>query len=131
MANEKNLIPYNKRSKSEARENGRKGGKKSGEARREKKTVQKILADMLDMSASEYPQFAKLAGKIGLKGDKSIKEVFTMVCLLNSLKSGNLAELERIVKLLGEETEREDANEDVEKVLAVIKECAYADRDKP
>lgn len=37
MANEENLIPANKRSLSEARENGRKGGIKSGEVRREKK----------------------------------------------------------------------------------------------
>lgn len=37
MANEENLIPANKRSLSEARENGRKGGIRSGEVRREKK----------------------------------------------------------------------------------------------
>ena len=37
MANEENLIPANKRSLSEARENGRKGGIASGKARREKK----------------------------------------------------------------------------------------------
>lgn len=36
MANEQNLIPNNKRSKSEVRENARKGGINSGKARREK-----------------------------------------------------------------------------------------------
>ena len=32
--------------------------------------------------------------------------------------------------LLGESVEKEDTNKDVEETLAVIKECAYADRDK-
>lgn len=36
MANEQNLIPNNKRSKSEVRANARKGGINSGKARREK-----------------------------------------------------------------------------------------------
>ena len=36
MANEQNLIPANKRSKSEARENGSKGGIASGKSRRKK-----------------------------------------------------------------------------------------------
>lgn len=36
MANEQNLIPNNKRSKSEVRENARKGGINSGKARRDK-----------------------------------------------------------------------------------------------
>jgi hypothetical protein len=42
-----------------------------------------------------------------------------------------LGDLERLSKLLGEQTEYDDTNADVEKTLAVIKECAYADRDKP
>ena len=37
MANEQNLIPLNKRTKSEQREYARKGGKKSGEVRRKRK----------------------------------------------------------------------------------------------
>ena len=36
MANEQNLIPVTKRTKSEAREISKKGGIKSGEARRKK-----------------------------------------------------------------------------------------------
>ena len=104
MANEKNLT--HKLTASELR----KGGRKSGQARREKKTVQKILGEMLDMSATEYPQFANIARKVGLQGDKSVKEVFTAICLFNSVKNGNLAELERIVKLLGEESTKEANN---------------------
>ena len=105
MANEQNLrVPTS----SEARENGRKGGIASGIARREKKTVQKILNDFLSTAAKDNPQVAKLAAKIGLKSDDSIKDLFTIVCTLNTLKNGNLSDLERLSKLLGEQTEIAD-----------------------
>ena len=105
MANEQNLrVPTS----SEARENGKKGGIASGIARREKKTVQKILNDFLSTAAKDNPQVAKLAAKIGLKSDDSIKDLFTIVCTLNTLKDGNLSDLERLSKLLGEQTEIAD-----------------------
>lgn len=106
--NEKNLKPI--RTESEAREKGRNGGIASGQARREKKTVQKILSDLLDGQIKDSPQFAKLAAKMGVEGDKSVKDIFTMVCLLNSIKSGNLVDLERLSKLLGEDKDNADAS---------------------
>lgn len=105
MANEQNLrVPTS----SEARRNGKKGGIASGIARREKKTVQKILNDFLSTAAKDNPQVAKLAAKMGLKSDDSIKDLFTIVCVLNTLKDGNLSDLERLSKLLGEQTEIAD-----------------------
>ena len=108
MANEKNLIPFDERTKNEQREIARQGGIASGIARREKKTVQKILNDFLSTSAKDNPQVAKLAAKMGLKSDDSIKDLFTIVCTLNTLKDGNLSDLERLSKLLGEQTEIAD-----------------------
>lgn len=90
------------RSGEQAVENGRKGGVNSGIARREKKTVQKILNDFLSTAAKDNPQLAKLAAKMGLKGDESIKYLFTVVCTLNTLKNGELKDLELMMKLLGE-----------------------------
>ena len=112
MANEtnKNLIPQNKRTKEEQREIARMGGIASGQARREKKTIQKILSDLLDSEIKDSPQFAKLASKMGVESDKSVKDIFTMVCLLNSVKSGNLGDLERLSKLLGEDKQNENAD---------------------
>jgi hypothetical protein len=105
MANEQNLIPQaHKLTVEEAS----KGGQKSAQVRREKKTVQKILNDFLETSAKDNPQIAKLAAKMGLQGDESIKDLFTIVCTLNTLKSGNLGDLERLTKLLGEQTEIAD-----------------------
>ena len=108
MANEKNLIPFDERTENEQREIARQGGIASGAARREKKTVQKILNDFLSTAAKDNPQVSKLAAKMGLKSDDSIKDLFTIVCTLNTLKDGNLSDLERLSKLLGEQTEIAD-----------------------
>ena len=102
MANEQNLT--HKLTVSEQR----KGGQKSAQVRREKKTVQKILNDFLSTAAKDNPQVSRLAAKMGLQDDGSIKDLFTIVCTLNTLKDGNLSDLERLSKLLGEQTEIAD-----------------------
>ena len=109
------------RSGEEAVENGRKGGIASGQARREKKTIQKILADLLDSKIKDSPQFAKLASKMGVESDKSVKDIFTMVCLLNSVKSGNLGDLERLSKLLGEDNAKEHNNGILDELTEYLK----------
>ena len=111
MANEnKNLIPQSERTKDEQREIARMGGIASGKARREKKTIQKILGELLDGQIKDSPQFAKLASKMGVESDKSVKDIFTYICVLNSVKSGNLGDLERLSKLLGEDNAKEHNN---------------------
>ena len=54
MANNKNLIPFNKRTESEQREIARKGGIKSGESRGAKKTFKEFAEILLNMEADEY-----------------------------------------------------------------------------
>ena len=105
MANNENLIPQ---AHVLTVEEQSKGGKKSVEVRRQKKTVQKILNDFLSTAAKDSPQVSKLAAKMGLQDDGSIKDLFTIVCTLNTLKDGNLSDLERLSKLLGEQTEIAD-----------------------
>ena len=119
--NEKNLIPNEERTPSERRENARKAGVASGKARREKKTIQKILADLLDGQIKDSPQFAKLASKMCVESDKSVKDIFTMVCLLNSVKSGNLGDLERLSKLLGEDNAKEHNNRILDELTEYLK----------
>ena len=99
----------------------RQGGIASGQARREKKTIQKILADLLDSEIKDNPQFAKLASKMGIESDKSIKDIFTMVCLLNSVKNGNLGDLERLSKLLGEDNAKEQNNGILDELTEYLK----------
>ena len=105
MANKENLIPQ---AHVLTVEEQSKGGKKSVEVRRQKKTVQKILNDFLSTAAKDSPQVSKLAAKMGLQDDGSIKDLFTIVCTLNTLKDGNLSDLERLSKLLGEQAEIAD-----------------------
>ena len=126
MANEQNLrVPTS----SEARRNGKKGGIASGIARREKKTVQKILGDFLDLGITQNRTLEALARKAGLSTDGSIKDLVTAVCVLNTLKKGDISELEKIAKLLGEQTEIADteAQKQVAFLDAVKKAVTDAD----
>ena len=102
MANEQNLT--HKLTVSEQR----KGGQNSAQVRREKKTVQKILGDFLDLGITQNKTLEALARKAGLSTDGSIKDLVTAVCVLNTLKKGDISELEKIAKLLGEQTEIAD-----------------------
>lgn len=97
------MIPNEERTPSERRRNASKAGKASGKKRREQKAVRQILAELLDNTVKDSKQFAGLAKKLGLESNKSVKEVFTMVCLLNTLKKGDLSDLEKLTLLLGED----------------------------
>ena len=99
----------------------RQGGIASGKARREKKTIQKILSDLLDSEIKDSPQFAKLASKMGVESDKSVKDIFTYICVLNSVKSGNLGDLERLSKLLGEDNAKEHNNGILDELTEYLK----------
>lgn len=123
MANEQNLT--HKLTVSEQR----KGGRKSAQVRREKKTVQKILNDFLSAAAKDNPQVSKLAAKMGLQDDGSIKDLFTIVCTLNTLKDGNLSDLERLSKLLGEQTEVADTEAEKQAAFLDAVKKAVTDAD--
>lgn len=121
MPNEKNLrVPTSE----EARKIGRKGGKASGKARREKKTIQNILTALCDSKCSDIPQFKKIAAKLGLDGDKSVKELFTLVSTLNALKTAKMDDLGKMAELLGEQREKDENLESVQETLIKIKETA-------
>lgn len=122
MANKENLIPQ---AHVLTVEEQSKGGQKSVEVRRQKKTVQKILNDFLETSAKDNPQIAKLASKMGLQSDESIKDLFTIVCTLNTLKSGKLSDLETLSKLLGEDKFiSQEAKEEDDPLTKALKEEA-------
>ena len=101
MANEKNLKPI--RSVSEAREKGKKGGKKSVEVRREKKAIQKLLSDYLESDVKSQKELKSIANAAGIKQDQSVKELVTVVCILNTLKKGDVDKLQKLCELLGED----------------------------
>ena len=125
MANEENLIPLSERTKEEQREICAKGGRRSQEVQREKKTIQKILNEFLNAKCSDSAQFKRIAQKLGLESEKSIKELLTYLAIINTAKNANLDELSKLTKLIGEMPEMNDNNEDVRETLIKIKECAH------
>lgn len=127
MANESNLKPV--RSKEEARAKGRKGGVASGKARREKKTIQNILTALCDSKCSDIPQFQKIAAKLGLDGDKSVKELFTLVSTLNALKTAKMDDLGKMAELLGEQRELQSESEEQQTTFLEAIKKAVTDED--
>ena len=123
MANEQNLKPF--KTVKEARESGRKGGIASGQARRNKKTIQNIVNEFLNAKCSDSAQFKRIAQKLGIESEKSIKELLTYLAIINTAKNANLDELSKLTKLIGEMPEMNDNNEDVKETLIKIKECAH------
>ena len=123
MANEQNLKPF--KTVKEARDSGRKGGIASGQARKERKTIQKILIEFLNVKCSDSKQFKRIAAKLGIESEKSIKELLTYLAIINTAKNANLDELSKLTKLIGEMPEMNDNNEDVKETLIKIKECAH------
>ncbi len=78
MANEKNLIPLNKRSKEETKNITRNGGIKSGKVRRQKKTFREIAQAMANMQPTD--SVIKLVKNI--LPDYSEKEITIQVAML-------------------------------------------------
>lgn len=102
----------------------RKGGKNSVKSRKQKKTIQNILTALCDSKCSDIPQFNKIAAKLGLDGDKSVKELFTLVSTLNALKTAKMDDLGKMAELLGEQREKDENLESVQETLIKIKETA-------
>lgn len=85
-------------------EEAKRGGRASGVARREKKTIQKILNDFLETPAKDSPKFSKIAKELGIEDNKSVKDLYATICLLNSINANaDLNDLEKLSKLLGED----------------------------
>lgn len=104
MANDRNLKGFNTKTREEMIEIGKKGAKASAEAKRQKKLVREILQDLMNSPITDYPVFEKAAQKIGVDHKKTVKELFTMACVMNNVKDAKLKDLDTLVNLLGEET---------------------------
>lgn len=85
LANEKNLIPWNKRTESEQREYARQGGKKSGEVRRQRKAM-KEQAEMLlslpfNLKDKNGNEVKKLLATLGIEEDKIDNQMAMIIAL--------------------------------------------------
>ena len=118
MANEQNLIPWNKRTESEQREYARKGGRKSGEVRRQRKAMKEQMEMLLalpcniqDRNGNDIAEI--LSQMFGIDKDKIDNQMLMMLNLWKTATNSNssqqiqaVREIREIVK--DEQTVNED-----------------------
>lgn len=105
MANNENLIPFDKRSEREAREFGRKGGKASGEARRKKADFRKTL-NLLLTAKIDNPEWTPMLEALGL--DSTLESAVNAAMIREAL-NGDVKAYEAIARYSGQ-SDRTDAD---------------------
>lgn len=103
MPNEKNLIPMNRRSQSEARELGRKGGEASGAARRRKRSLREAADLYLSLPVSDKRQKNK-AVRRGIEPEDIDNQMAMIIGLVEAATVGDAKAAKVIVDLLGDAT---------------------------
>lgn len=123
MANENNLIPQNKRTKSEQREIAKKGGKASGKKRKEQKAYREIAKAVLSTKV-EDDELLALAAQFGVE-NPDVKTM-TLLGMVRAAAKGSHNAFDRLVELTGEK--ETDSNADVmsklDKVIGEVDEFA-------
>ena len=101
MANEKNLIPFSKRSESEAREMGRKGGVASGAARRRKRSLKEAADYFLSLEITNENELEMLQG-LGLEADQCDQQMGMVAGLTMAAKRGDAKAAKVVIDMLDE-----------------------------
>ena len=109
MPNEKNLIPMDRRSKSEARELGRNGGIASGVSRRRKRSLKEAADLYLSLPVSDRKMWNKIARR-GVDPDDIDNQMAMIIGLTMAATAGDAKAAKVIVDLLGEDAHSEEAS---------------------
>ena len=109
MANEENLIPVTKRTKSEAREISKKGGQASGAARRKKKSMKRVANYLLSLPVVEELQEEMIQS--GIASDDADNQTALVFSMMQRAIKGNVTAAQFIANITGStamtEAERE------------------------
>ena len=108
MPNEKNLIPMDKRSKSEARELGRNGGIASGISRRRKRSLKEAADLYLSLPVSDRKMWNKISRR-GIDPEDIDNQMAMIIGLTIAATAGDAKAAKVIVDLLGEDAHSEEA----------------------
>ena len=108
MPNEKNLIPMDQRSKSEARELGRKGGEASGASRRRKRSLKEAADLYLSLPVSDRKMWNKISRR-GVDPEDIDNQMAMIIGLTIAATAGDAKAAKVIVDLLGEDAHSEEA----------------------
>ena len=108
MPNEKNLIPMDRRSQSEARDLGQKGGKASGVSRRRKRSLKEAADLYLSLPVKDKRMLNKIIRK-GVDPDDIDNQMAMVIGLTMAATAGDAKAAKVIVDLLGEDAHSEEA----------------------
>ena len=108
MPNEKNLIPMDQRSKSEARELGRNGGIASGLSRRRKRSLKEAADLYLSLPVSDRRTWNKIA-RHGVDPEDIDNQMAMIIGLTMAATAGDAKAAKVIVDLLGEDAHSGEA----------------------
>ena len=108
MPNEKNLIPMDQRSKSEARELGRNGGIASGVSRRRKRSLKEAADLYLSLPVSDRKMWNKISRR-GVDPEDIDNQMAMIIGLTMAATAGNAKAAKDIVDLLGEDSHSGEA----------------------
>ena len=121
MANEQNLIPWNRRTESEQREYARKGGQKSGEVRRQRKAMKEqaelLLALPFNIIDKQGNELKKILENLGID-ENNIDNQMAMIVALWRTALGNgrnqVTAVQELRDIIGEKAEKEATVQRVE-----------------
>ena len=108
MPNEKNLIPMDRRSQSEARELGRNGGIASGVSRRRKRSLKEAADLYLSLPVSDRKMWNKISRR-GVDPDDIDNQMAMIIGLTMAATAGDAKAAKVIVDLLGEDAHSGEA----------------------
>ena len=118
MSNEKNLIPFNKRTESEQREIAQQGGIASGKARRRKRSMKEAADYYLSLPETDRRRVNALL-RDEVEPEDVDNQMSVVMGIAEQAKRGNPQAAAVLLKMLGEEAVQEDPGADA---LAKAKE---------
>lgn len=107
MANEQNLIPFNKRTESEQREYAQKGGKKSGEVRRQRKAMKEQMEMLLSLPFKQQKQL-NFMKDLGIKENEIDNQMALIVAMYGKALKGDVQAFNIIREVVQDEKKIED-----------------------
>ena len=119
MRGEENLIPFSKRSKEEAREQGRIGGKASGESRRRKRSLKEAADLFLSLPVTDAKTFNAMA-KAGVNPEETDYQMAVIVGLTMKAIKGDAKAAKTVIDLLGESATDNQPQQEIKDHSALI-----------
>lgn len=128
MANEKNLIPFDKRTESEQREIAQKGGKASGIARRRKRSLREAADLYLSLPVTDGRKAGKLRRR-QIDSEDIDNQMLMIVGLVEAATEGDARAAKVILEMLGDDPAQKDADEPLSVLYAALESEEETDTD--